>query len=89
VIETRYAADLGPTPEAVAAKGIDYIIITESDYGFFLRKAAKNHLSPELEKKRDFYDSLFAHYKPLWERPRGQAGIYLHPGLSIYRLTPQ
>jgi hypothetical protein len=86
VIEARYAADLGPTPQAVAAKGISYIVISESDYGIFFRKAAATHLSPEFQRKRQFYDVLFRDYQPLWERDRG-TGIYLHPGLRIYRLT--
>jgi hypothetical protein len=89
VIEVKYAADLGSTPDAVAAKGISYIVISESDFGIFFRKAAKNHLTPAFQEKRDFYQALFDHYRPVWERPRGQSGIYLHPGLYIYRLTPR
>jgi hypothetical protein len=87
VMESRYVADLGPTPAAVAAKGINYIVVSESDYGVFFRKAANAHLAPSLEQKRQFYETLFKDYQPVWERPRG-TGIYLHPGLRIYRLTP-
>jgi hypothetical protein len=87
VIETRYAADLGDTPAAVAAKGINYLVISESDYGLYFRKAATGHLSPSLQRKREFYETLFKNYQPLWQRDRG-TGIYLHPGLRIYRLTP-
>jgi hypothetical protein len=87
VIETKkYAADLGATPEALAAKGIDYVVISESDYGIFRRKAAKTHLTPELQQKSGFYEALFREYHPLWQRARG-TGIYLHPGLQVYRLT--
>jgi hypothetical protein len=84
VIETKYAADLGATPAAVAAQGIDYIVISESDYGIFFRKAATGHLSPEMERKREFYETLWS-YQPVWQRDRG-TGIYLHPGLRVYRL---
>ncbi len=86
VIETRYMADLGPTPSALAARGIGYIVISESDYGIFFRKAATGHLTPEFQQKRKFYETLFRDSQPLWERPRG-IGIYLHPGLRVYRLT--
>jgi hypothetical protein len=81
----RYAADLADTPEALAAKGIDYLVISDSDYGVFFRKAAAGHLSPSFQQKRAFYETLFKDYKPLWSRDRG-TGIYLHPGLQIYRV---
>ncbi|MGA3170896.1 MAG: glycosyltransferase family 39 protein [Chthoniobacteraceae bacterium] len=86
VIETKYAADLAPTPQALAKQGITYIVICEADYGVFIRKGAAGHLSPEFQRKRAFYDALFKNYQPLWQRPRG-TGIYLHPGLQIYHLT--
>lgn len=86
VIETKYAADLAPTPAALAARGIAWIVISESDYGIFFRKAAASHLTPELQRKRAFYETLFRDYQPLWQRPRG-TGIYLHPGLRVYDLT--
>jgi hypothetical protein len=87
VMESRYVADLGATPAALAAKGINYVVVSESDYGVFFRKAATAHLAPSLQQKRQFYETLFKDYQPVWERPRG-TGIYLHPGLRIYRLTP-
>ena len=86
VIETKYAADLGATPQALAAQGIACIVISESDYGIFFRKAAKTHLTPDMQRKRAFYDVLFRDFTPVWQRPRG-TGIYLHPGLRVYRLT--
>jgi hypothetical protein len=86
VIETKYMADLGPTPAALVAQGIGYIVISESDYGIFYRKAATAHLTPEMQRKREFYDALFHDIQPVWERKRN-TGIYLHPGLRIYRLT--
>ena len=87
IIETKYAADLAPIPSALPPKGINYIVLSESDYGIFLRKAASSHLSTDLQRKRAFYDALFKNYQPVWQRPRS-TGVYLHPGLSIYRLTP-
>ena len=87
IVETKYAADLGPNPSALAAQGIGYIVICESDYGVFIRKAAATHLAPALQQKRAFYETLFHDYQPVWQRQRGAAGIYLHPGLQVYRLT--
>lgn len=84
VIETKYIADLGATPAALAAQGIGYIVVSESDYGIFFRKAASGHLTPEMQRKREFYEALW-NLQPLWERPRG-TGIYLHPGLRVYRV---
>ncbi len=86
VIETKYVADLGATPAALAAQHIDYLVVSESDYGIFFRKAANAHLTPALQQKRAFYEELFKDYQPVWERLRG-TGIYLHPGLRIYQLT--
>jgi hypothetical protein len=86
VIETKYMADLGPTPSALVGQGIGYIVISESDYGIFFRKAATGHLTPEMQRKREFYETLFRDFQPVWERPRG-TGIYLHPGLKVYRLA--
>ena len=83
VVETKYAADLGATPQAVAAGGIQYVVVSESDYGVFFRKAAAGHLSQELQRKREFHVALFRDYKPVWVRRRG-TGIYLHPGLEVY-----
>jgi hypothetical protein len=85
IIETKYAADLGATPAAIGAQGISYIVVSESDYGIFFRKAARDHLSPEMEQKRKFYETLWT-LQPIWQRNRN-TGIYLHPGLRIYRLT--
>ena len=87
IIETKYAANLAQTPEALAGQGIAYLVVSESDYGIFFRKAATTgHLSPELQKRREFYLDLFRQFQPIWQRPRGTA-IYLHPGLQIYRLS--
>jgi len=88
IIEAKYAADLGATPAALVRQGISYLVISESDYGIFFRKAATDHLTPELQRKRAFYTALFTDSQPLWQRPRGTA-IYLHPGLRIYRLSNQ
>ena len=85
VIETKFVANLGPNPAALAAQNIHYLVISESDYGIFFRKAATGHLTPELQQKRLFYETLFKNYTPVWERPRG-TGIYLHPGLQVYRI---
>ena len=87
VVETKLAADLAATPQALAAAGINYLVISDSDWGIFFRKAAGGHLSPELRRKRAFYETLFKDYQPVWQRPR-DTGIYLHPGLEIYRLGP-
>jgi GNAT superfamily N-acetyltransferase len=86
VIETKLVADLGATPSVLAVQHIDYVVVSESDYGVFFRKAATAHLSPALQQKRAFYEELFKDYQPVWERPRG-TGIYLHPGLRIFKLT--
>jgi len=88
IVRTKEPADLSPTPSALAAQGIDYLVISESDYGLFFRKAADSHLAPSLLRKRTFYETLFRDFQPVWERPRG-TGIYLHPGLRIYQLTPK
>lgn len=80
VIETKYAADLGATPAALAAEGISYVVVSQDDYGTFFRKASKKDTP-----KKEFYDVLFRDYQPLWQRERG-TGIYLHPGLRVYRL---
>ena len=86
VIETKLVADLGATPAVLAGQHIDYLVVSESDYGVFFRKAADAHLSPAMQQKRAFYEALFKDYQPVWERARG-TGIYLHPGLRIYKLT--
>ena len=86
VVETKEPAELGATPAALAAQGIGCIVISESDYGKFIRKAAAAHLLPKLRREQEFYETLFRDCQPVWQRPRG-TGIYLHPGLRVYRLT--
>ena len=84
-METPFAADLGDTPQALAGKGIRYVVVSESNYGIFFRKATTGRLTPEMQRKRAFYVALFKDYQPVWERERGTV-IYLHPGLRVYRL---
>jgi hypothetical protein len=86
VVQTKYAADLGAAPADLVAQGISYLVISESDYGIFFRKAAAEHLTPEMQEKRAFYERLFRDYQPVWSRARG-TGIYLHPGLRVYALV--
>jgi len=82
VVRTKYAVDLGATPAILASEGIDYLVISDSDWGIFFRKAATR---ADLVRRRKFYEMLFAEAKPLEEWPRGTV-IYLHPGLRLYSL---
>jgi len=84
VMRVQLAAELGDTPGALAAKGIDYIVISESDYGRFFRKAAA-HLKPDMMRKKEFYETLFSEAAPMTSFPRGTV-LYLHPGLRLYAL---
>ena len=86
VLDSKQLTDFGPM-EGLAQKGITHVVVSESDYGKFFRKAWTPHNSGDAQKKK-LYDDLFKHAKSLWERPRATV-IYLHPGLQLFELPGQ
>ncbi len=86
---SEYAADLG-TLDELLADGVDYVIVSKSTYGRFERSGFRPKIGGEddAERRRAFYAELLRAYEPAWSRPRS-AVIYLHPGIEIFRISPQ
>ncbi len=89
ILSAEYAADLG-TLEKLENDGVRFAIISESTYMRFERAGMRPKQGGEsdAERRRAFYADLRRSYEPVWAKPRGTV-IYLHPGLEVYRLTPQ
>ena len=89
VIAKRYAADLG-TLDALRARGVTHVAVSESDYGrFFLPSVRPQPAEAEdFARRKSFYEDLFLHGFLLFRRDRGTV-LYLHPGIRLYRLPPK
>jgi len=83
VLDTKQLTDLGPV-DKLAGNGITHVVLSESDYGKYFRKAWAPHNAKETANRK-FYDDLFHHGKLLFERPRTTV-IYLHPGLQLFQV---
>ena len=85
LIHKTFVADLG-TEEEMRAKGIDYVVISESTYGRFFLESLRTKRADDgtFERRRKFYEGLKKR-EAVWERDRGR-GVYLHPGLEVYEL---
>jgi hypothetical protein len=86
VIGARFVADLG-TVEELQAKGVNYLAVSESDYGRFFLKGLRPQASErdDFDRRKAFYESLLREGDLVFERDRGTV-IYLHPGIRVYRL---
>ena len=84
VIPSKFVADLG-TLEELRAKGIQVVVVSESDYGRFFLKSLRPKEGEEdvFAKRKAFYESLFLQGTLMAEWKRGTV-IYLHPGIRVY-----
>jgi hypothetical protein len=87
VLGSKFAADLGSLDD-LRDQGISYAVVSQSDYGryFIEGMEATPGTEEEAERRRAFYERLFAEGELVWERPRGTV-LYLHPGLKVYRIA--
>lgn len=84
VEEGRYAADAGSL-EDLRRRGIRYVAACDPDYQRVLRLSGPKREHEAMRGRQDFYRTLFADGKRLWERPPGRLA-YLHPGLGLYEI---
>jgi hypothetical protein len=86
--EEDYVADIGTIPE-LRAKGVTYVLITESTYKKFEREGLKPKQGEvaKYESRKLFYATLRRDFDPVRVWPRGTV-LYLHPGLEVYRIAP-
>jgi hypothetical protein len=70
-----------------AAAGVNYAVVSESDYApLFVTAASVAVLNNQsFEAAKQFHSELFAKGTCVWSRARGPVP-YLQPGLKIYRL---
>jgi hypothetical protein len=89
IVNDEFAADLGDI-DALRARGISYVAISEAEYGrFFLR----NHKPSEkvrasYDRQKQFYERLFREGELLWECKGGLLPI-LQPKILFYYLPPR
>jgi hypothetical protein len=68
---------------------VDCVVISEQTYGRYFREnlRAKDGSDPKYARTKAFYTELLRIGEPVFERDRGTV-IYLHPGIRVYRLSP-
>lgn len=81
-----FAADVG-TIEELRARGIRYVAVSPGDYGrFFLdNHKATAAGSADFQRRRAFYEALFAQGEPVFRLEAGTLQ-YLQPSITLYRL---
>jgi len=89
VVGKLFAADVG-TIEELRARGIEYVAVSEGDYGRFFLKTHKPRESERADYERchKFYKQLFAEGTLIWECPAG-ALQYLQPAIKFYHLPAE
>ncbi len=88
ILTDDYVADFGSI-EALRAKGVTHLVISQSTYGKFDREGLrpKENASDDFHRRKMFYTLLRRDFEPVKNWPRGTV-IYLHPGLEVYRIAP-
>jgi len=81
-----FAADVG-TIEELRTRGIHYVAVSEGDYGryFLTTHTAKDDEKADYDRRKAFYQQLFAQGKLIWECKAGE-NLYLQPSIKLYYL---
>lgn len=89
VLGKSLAADVG-TIDELRRRGIRYIIVSEADYGAYFTKTTRPRaeVRNEFERRKRFYERLFAEGQLLWAR-KGGTLQYLQPAVKLYYLPPE
>lgn len=88
VVGGDFAADPGGI-DALRARGVSYVAVSEAEYGrFFLpnHKPSKS-VQADYDRQKKFYEHLFRDAKLLWECQAGLLPI-LQPHMRLYYLPP-
>ena len=88
ILTDDYVADFGSI-EALRAKGVTHLVISQSTYGKFERAGLRpqENAESDFHRRKMFYTLLRRDFEPVKSWPRGTV-IYLHPGLEVYRISP-
>lgn len=91
ILSDDYVADLAQSPRVgdLIAKGVSYVVITDSTFKKFERQDLKPKAdeAAEYERRKQFYTSLRRDFATARTWRRGTV-VYLHPGLEVYYLGP-
>ena len=84
----RWAADLGSLDE-LRASGMTHIAVTGSQADVFVEESdeAARARDEAFQRRRDFYQRLFAEGRLVWSRETGNVGV-LNPSLRLYEIAP-
>lgn len=90
VLTSEFVADLGDLP-SLRDRGVTHVAVSRQSYArFFNDKFLPTAgSSPDFLRRREFYETLFAVGKKVWQTKPG-VNIYLHPGMELYdiRIAP-
>jgi hypothetical protein len=86
VVSNLFAVTAGSIEE-LRMRGINYVAVSEAEYGRFFLKTHKptEGLRPDYDRGREFYGQLFREGKLLWECKAGLLP-YLQPQIRLYYL---
>ena len=89
IVGKLFAADVG-TIDELRVRGIEYVAVSEGDYGRFFLTTHKprGNDQDDFERRRTFYERLFAEGRVIWECPAGDLQ-YLQPAIKLYQLPAQ
>ncbi|GAT35388.1 dolichyl-phosphate-mannose-protein mannosyltransferase [Terrimicrobium sacchariphilum] len=89
ILGKLFAADVG-TIDELRAQDIRYIAVANDDYNRFFLKTHKPKAEDrtEYERRKAFYQQLFAEGTLLWQCPSGPQQ-YLQPAIKFYYLPPK
>ena len=89
ILGKLFAADVG-TMDELRARGIEYVAVSEGDYGRFFLTTHKPRGGDQDDfgRRRAFYEQLFAEGRVVWECPAGDLQ-YLQPAIKVYQLPAQ
>ncbi|MFZ4682906.1 MAG: hypothetical protein ACOYMS_10405, partial [Terrimicrobiaceae bacterium] len=78
------------TIDELRARGIEYVAVSEGDYGRFFLTTHKPRGGDQddFERRRTFYERLFAEGRVIWECRAGDLQ-YLQPAIKLYQLPAQ
>jgi len=90
IIDKKLAADAASTVDALAASGVEYVAVADSNYERYLMPGVHGLFPKEndLARRRRFYEELFARGRLVWSsRPTIPTHSFVNPEIRLYRIT--
>jgi hypothetical protein len=86
----EYAADPGFSPQQLADRGVDYVVVADQSYDrFFVRGVVSMPEDPTyVERYQQFYRELFASGNLVWSAvPAPHSEAFVYPEIRVYQIS--